>query len=147
MEILALGQARSKFRLRIQILKVHLALHKEEKKNYLRKLLELGFLFKFFFPQAFFWRREGKALWNRCKRETQSRSPGFRGQRCVFQGSCVPAGTFSQRSTKRVPIVVQRKRIQLVSLRRQVLSLALLSGLRIPSCCELWCRLAATALF
>ena len=57
MEILALGQARSKFRLRIQILKVHLALHKEEKKNYLRKLLELGFLFKFFFFFLFFFFR------------------------------------------------------------------------------------------
>ena len=40
-----------------------------------------------------------------------------------------------------VPIVVQWKRIQLASMSMWVQSLALLSGLRIQHCCELWCRL------
>ena len=39
-----------------------------------------------------------------------------------------------------VPIVVQWKRIWLVSMRMQVWSLALLSGLGIWHCSELWCR-------
>ena len=39
-----------------------------------------------------------------------------------------------------VPMVAQRKQIWLASLRTQVRSPALLSGLRILSCCELWCR-------
>ena len=39
-----------------------------------------------------------------------------------------------------VPVVAQWKQIQLGSMRLQVRSLASLSGLRIPSCCELWCR-------
>ena len=37
--------------------------------------------------------------------------------------------------------MVQRKRIRLITMRMQVRSLALLSGLRIQHCCELWCRL------
>ena len=60
-----------------------------------------------------------------------------------------------------VPVVVQRKRIRLGTVRLQVQSLALLSGVRIRHCCELcvgcrcgsdpellwlWCRPAATAL-
>ena len=40
-----------------------------------------------------------------------------------------------------VPIVVQRKQIQLGTMRLQVRSLALLSGLRIRHCHELSCRL------
>ena len=40
-----------------------------------------------------------------------------------------------------VPLVAQWKQIQLVTMRFQVQSLALLSGLRIQRCCELWCRL------
>ena len=40
----------------------------------------------------------------------------------------------------RVPIVAQQKRIQLASMRAWVQSLALLSGFRIWSCCELQCR-------
>ena len=39
-----------------------------------------------------------------------------------------------------VPIVAQRKCIWLASMRTQVRSLALLSGLRIRHCQELWCR-------
>ena len=39
-----------------------------------------------------------------------------------------------------VPFVAQRKRIQLGTMRFPVRSLASLSGLRIPCCCELWCR-------
>ena len=39
-----------------------------------------------------------------------------------------------------VPIMVQWKRIQLGTKRFRVRSLALLSGLRIEHCCELWCR-------
>ena len=38
-----------------------------------------------------------------------------------------------------VPIVLSGLRTQLVSMRMQVRSLALLSGLRIQRCCELWC--------
>ena len=40
-----------------------------------------------------------------------------------------------------VPIVVQRKHIQLGTMRLWVQSLALLSGLGIQGCHELWCRL------
>ena len=39
-----------------------------------------------------------------------------------------------------VPVVVQRKRIRLGTMRWQVRSLASLSGLRILHCRELWCR-------
>ena len=39
-----------------------------------------------------------------------------------------------------IPVVVQQKWIWLVSMKMQVWSLALLSGLRIRCCCELWCR-------
>ena len=38
------------------------------------------------------------------------------------------------------PIVVQQKQIQLVSIKMQVQSLALLSELAIWHCHELWCR-------
>ena len=37
--------------------------------------------------------------------------------------------------------MAQRKRIQLVTMKLQVRSLSLLSGLRIQHCRELWCRL------
>ena len=40
-----------------------------------------------------------------------------------------------------VPVMAQWKRIRLGTMRLQVQSLALLSGLRIPHCRELWCRL------
>ena len=40
-----------------------------------------------------------------------------------------------------VPIMAQWKRIQLGTMRLRLPSLALLSGLRIRCCCELWCRL------
>ena len=39
-----------------------------------------------------------------------------------------------------VPIMDQQKRIQLGTMRLQVRSLALISGLRIWHCHELWCR-------
>ena len=39
-----------------------------------------------------------------------------------------------------VPLVLQEKRSQLLSMRMQVQSLALLSGSGIHCCCELWCR-------
>ena len=44
-----------------------------------------------------------------------------------------------------VLIVAQWKRIQLGTMKLRVRSLALLSGLGIQCCCELWCRLVATA--
>ena len=44
-------------------------------------------------------------------------------------------------STSGAPMVVQRKQIQLVSVRKQVRSLASFSGLRMQHCRELWCRL------
>ena len=40
-----------------------------------------------------------------------------------------------------VPIIAQQKQIQLGIMRLPVRSLALLSGLRIQRCHELWCRL------
>ena len=43
--------------------------------------------------------------------------------------------------------MAQRKHISLESMRTQVRSLGLLSGLGIWRCRELWCRPAATALF
>ena len=46
---------------------------------------------------------------------------------------------------KEVPIVVQWKRIRLGNLRLWVRSLALLSGLRIQCCQELWCRITNVA--
>ena len=39
-----------------------------------------------------------------------------------------------------VPIVAQWKQIRLGTMRLRIQSLALLSGLRIRCCCELWCR-------
>ena len=39
------------------------------------------------------------------------------------------------------PIVAQQKQIRIGTMRLQVRSLALLSGLRIQCCHELWCRL------
>ena len=45
-----------------------------------------------------------------------------------------------------VPVVAQRKRIQLGTIRLWVRSLATFSGLKIWHCHELWCRPAATAL-
>ena len=42
-----------------------------------------------------------------------------------------------------VPILAHRKLIQLGTMRSRVRSMALLSGLRIQRCCELWCRPAA----
>ena len=39
-----------------------------------------------------------------------------------------------------VPIMVQQKRIWLVSMKMQIRSLALFNGLRIQRCCELWYR-------
>ena len=41
---------------------------------------------------------------------------------------------------QRVPLMAQRKQIRLGTLRLQVPSLPLLSGLRIWHCHELWCR-------
>ena len=40
----------------------------------------------------------------------------------------------------RVPVVAQRKRTRLVSMRTQVQSLVSISGLRNQRCRELWCR-------
>ena len=51
----------------------------------------------------------------------------------------------SNSAVLKFPSVAQWKRIWLVSRRTQVRSLALLSGLRIWCCCDLWCRPAATA--
>ena len=49
-------------------------------------------------------------------------------------------GQHSKLTKRGVPVVAQRKRIQLGTVRLQVRSLALLSGLRIWHCHELWCR-------
>ena len=47
---------------------------------------------------------------------------------------------FYLKSKERVPVVAHWKRIQLGTMRLQVRSLALLSGLKIRCCHELWCR-------
>ena len=47
----------------------------------------------------------------------------------------------SRRTFWGVPVVAWWQQTQLVSMRMQVRSLALFSGLRIQCCCELWCRL------
>ena len=49
-------------------------------------------------------------------------------------------GSFSKKAIRGIPVVAQWKRIQLGTMRLQVRSLALLSGLRIQRCPELWCR-------
>ena len=50
-----------------------------------------------------------------------------------------------KRQRQEFPSWLSGQRTQLVSMRTRVQSLALLSGLRIWCCCELWCRPAATA--
>ena len=60
----------------------------------------------------------------------------FRGQ--MSRKTCKKL--HSKRQIWGVPLVVQRKQIQLVSMRLRVQSLALLSGLGIRCCCELWRR-------
>ena len=52
-----------------------------------------------------------------------------------------PALSILKMSATGVSVVAQRKRTPLVSMRMQVGSLALPSGLRIQCCCELRCRL------
>ena len=47
---------------------------------------------------------------------------------------------FQERRFHAVPIMAQRKRIRLRTMRLQVRSLASLSGLSIQHCCQLWCR-------
>ena len=61
-----------------------------------------------------------------------SRIPGF-GVPAVAQ--------WVKNLTAEVPVVSQQSQTQLASMRIGVQSLALLSGLRIQSCHELWCRL------
>ena len=48
---------------------------------------------------------------------------------------------FQCKKEVRVPVVVQRKRTRLGTMRLQVQPLATRSGLRIRRCGELWCRL------
>ena len=66
---------------------------------------------------------------------------------CMVQASSLPRLlVFSRlpenkKAREGVPIIAQLKRIWLASMRTQVWFLALLSGLRIRCCCELWCRL------
>ena len=50
-----------------------------------------------------------------------------------------PEKTMTQKDTCGVPLLAQQKWICLVSIRMQVRSLALFSGLRIQRCHELWC--------
>ena len=60
----------------------------------------------------------------------------------IISRMLTPNTKFSLNSIiKRVPIVVQQKRIWLASTRMQVWSLSWISGLRIWCCCELWYRL------
>ena len=47
----------------------------------------------------------------------------------------------SERLAKEFLLWLSGLRTRLVSMRMQVPSLALLRGLRIPCCCELWCKL------
>ena len=50
----------------------------------------------------------------------------------------VGSGVFIKREICRVPVMAQWKRIQLGTMKLQVRSLALVSGLRVWCCCELW---------
>lgn len=58
---------------------------------------------------------------------------------CLVFSSHVPL-VESIKQSQGIPVVAQREQIWLVSMRMQVWSLALLSGLRILCCHELWCR-------
>ena len=49
-------------------------------------------------------------------------------------------GIFIEKRVHRAPIVAQRKRIQLGTMRLWVRFLASLRGLRIQHCLELWCK-------
>ena len=53
----------------------------------------------------------------------------------------VDANYYIQNRLAEVPIMVQRKRIRLGTMKLRVPSLASHSGLRIRHCRELWCRL------
>ena len=55
-------------------------------------------------------------------------------------------GSLAIQDRFQVPTMVQRKRIQLGTMRWRVQSLALLSGLRLWHCHELWCGPSAVAL-
>ena len=72
-----------------------------------------------------------------------SLSPSFTSSQAAK--SCGPLSTDGNLQFKNVAwgvlIVAQWKQIQLATMRMQIQSLALLSGLRIRHCCELWCRL------
>ena len=58
------------------------------------------------------------------------------------KGHNITSGYSSKtRLTSRVPVVARRWRTRLVSMKTWVRSLALLSGLSIQCCCQLWCRL------
>ena len=59
---------------------------------------------------------------------------------CLFRTARGGGGGHVEIPRLRVPIVVQGKLIQQVSMRLQVRSLVLLSGLRIQRCRELWSR-------
>ena len=59
-----------------------------------------------------------------------------------FKSFCTAKETiFKNEKTGGVPVMAQWQQTQLVSMRMQVRSLALLSGLKIQCCHELWCRL------
>ena len=66
---------------------------------------------------------------------------------CLMRGAFLPSKYFKKKKChirtedRGVPFVVQQEWIWLGTLRLQVRSLASISGLRIQSCCELWCRL------
>ena len=51
-----------------------------------------------------------------------------------------PSNKHSLKRSGGVPVMVQQKRVQLGTMMLRVRSLALLSGLRIQRCRELWCR-------
>ena len=51
----------------------------------------------------------------------------------------VPFPVIKRSLVRRVPVVAQRKQIQLGTMRLRVRSLASLNGLRIQHCHELWC--------
>ena len=77
-------------------------------------------------------------LWVTCHSEGLSLpcpGSGHQVRRCICPNHLITSET-----TSGVTVVAHRKWIWLVSMRTQIWSLALLSGLGFQRCCELWCR-------
>ena len=84
-----------------------------------------------------FWVKRPAWGQDQCLNATPTSRPNY-----MWPGSGRPGHTIILKNIERgVPVVAQRKRIWLVTMRLQVGSLSSLNGLRIRYCPELWCRL------